>query len=290
MVLQISTTNWWETDTYTVDAILPPQILDDPSLMGSQGAALVRAYENGSTQSGWGLTPPKGSTEGFMPRYERGEFLPRRTEHGYDKDKHAAALVMRSLRLVCVDIDGKNGGLEHAASLGALPLTLAETSKSGNGYHLFYAVPEEWSETEGFGLLTDAVGIVTGVDIRAIGCVYHYPTQRWNERAIAQIPDWFLDKLLERKARRAVFSAQVMNLDTLDETEILIMKSELLDELAKPIPAGKRNATLFAIGHKLKAAGVENWEGHLTSRADDLGLSSDESDRIVQNVGRYAAP
>ena len=290
MALNISTENWWETDTYEVEALIAPQMIADETLWGPQGPALVRAYENGSTQSGWGLTPPKDSEDGFMERYLRGEFLPRRTEYGYDKGSHAAAFVLRSSRLMCVDIDGKNGGLEHAGSLGALPLTLSETSKSGNGYHLFYAVPEDWDEKEGFGLLNDAVGIVTGVDIRAVGCVYHYPSQRWNTREIAEIPDWFLDKLLERKARRAVFSAQIMNLNTLDETEILIMQAELLDELAKPIPSGKRNTTLFAIGHKLKAAGVENWEGHLTSRANDLGLSTDEADRIVQNVGRYAAP
>jgi hypothetical protein len=290
MVLNISTKNWWETDEYTVDALLAPQMLENPRLWGPQGPALVRAYEGGSTQAGWGLTPPQGSEDGFMARYTRGEFLPRRTEYGYDKGSHAAAIVMRSSRLVCVDIDGKNGGLEHAPSLGALPLTLAETSKSGNGYHLYYAVQEMWTEDEGFGLLADAIGIVTGVDIRAVGCVYHYPSQRWNEREIAEIPEWFLDKLLERKARRAVFTAQAMKLDTLDETEILIMHAELLDELAKPIPAGKRNTSLFAIGHKLKSAGVPNWEGHLTARADDLGLSADESDRIVRNIGRYDAP
>jgi hypothetical protein len=290
MALNISKKNWWETDAYTVEALLPPEVLNNDSLWGPKGPALVRAYEGGSTQSGWGLTPPKDSEEGFMARYDRGEFLPRRTEYGYDKGTHAAAIVMRSSRLVCVDIDGKNGGLEHAGSLGALPLTLAETSKSGNGYHLYYAVPEQWTEDEGFGLLADAIGIVTGVDIRAVGCVYHFPSQRWNTREIAEIPDWFLDKLRERKARRAVFSAQVMKLDTLDETEILIMHAELLDELAKPIPAGKRNTSLFAIGHKLKAAQVPGWEGHLTARADDLGLSQDETDRIVRNIGRYDAP
>jgi hypothetical protein len=289
MVLNIPTKNWWETDEYTVNALLAPQ-MENPLLWGPQGPALVRAYEGGSTQAGWGLTPPQGSDEGFMARYTRGEFLPRRTEYGYDKGSHAAAIVMRSSRLLCVDIDGKNGGLDHVGELGALPLTLAETSKSGNGYHLYYAVQEQWTEDEGFGLLADAIGIVTGVDIRAVGCVYHYPTQRWNEREIAEIPEWFLDKLLERKARRAVFTAQAMKLDTLDETDILIMHAELLDELAKPIPAGKRNTSLFAIGHKLKSAGVPAWEGHLTARANDLGLSADEADRIVRNIGRYDAP
>ena len=91
MGLNIPTKNWWETDTYTVDALLAPQALADDSLWGPQGPALVRAYENGSTQSGWGLTPPQGSDEGFMIRYGRGEFLPRRTEYGYEKGSHAAA-------------------------------------------------------------------------------------------------------------------------------------------------------------------------------------------------------
>ena len=290
MTLKLSTQNWWDTDTYTVDALLAPQMLADDTLWGPQGPALVRAYDGGSTQSGWGLTPPKGSDEGFMPRYIKGEFLARRTEHGYDKGSHAAAIIMRSTRLVCVDIDGKNGGLDHVTELGALPFTLSETSKSGNGYHLFYEVPEAWTEDEGFGMLSDAIGIVTGVDIRAVGCVYHHPQQRWNERVIAPAPQWFLDKLLERKARRALFTADTLKRETLDETEILIVQAELLDELAKPIPKGKRNTALFALGHKLNAAQVPGWEGHLTARANDLGLSPDEADRIIRNIGRYDAP
>ena len=63
-----------------------------------------------------------------------------------------------------------------------LPPTLAETSKSGDGYHLFYLVDEEWDDEKGYGLLGDRIGIEQGVDIRATGCVYHHPQQRWNDR------------------------------------------------------------------------------------------------------------
>ena len=88
----------------------------------------------------------KDGADGFMPRYLRGVFNSRRVVYGYERGKWAYAFVMRSMRLVCVDIDGKNGGLEHAKKLGLLPPTLAETSKSGDGYHLFYLVDEEWDD------------------------------------------------------------------------------------------------------------------------------------------------
>src|SRR5690606_23509761 len=102
------------------------------------------AYEGGQTQRGWGLyrrrderdpadTGDKREPE-FMPRYLRGEFLPRRALYAYEKGTSAFAIVMRSVSLVCIDIDGKHGGLEDASELGALPLTLAETSKSGTGF------------------------------------------------------------------------------------------------------------------------------------------------------------
>ena len=291
MVLNFPEKNWWETDQYTLAEILSPEIYQySDSLFGPKDHALVRVYEDGQTQKGWGITPPKNESEGFMPRYMRGDFLPRRATYGYDKGQHAVAIVMRSVRAMCVDIDGKNGGLEYASTLGALPPTASERSKSGNGYHLFYSVPDEWDDELGFDLVQDAIGIVQGVDIRGVGCVYHYPQQRWNARPLAPAPQWLLDKMAERRSRREAFTSNLSKIHTLDETEILIMQSELLDELAKPIPAGKRNTSLFAIGHKMAAAGVENWETHLTNRALDLGLTADEVERIVRNIGRYDAP
>lgn len=284
MTLQIPTQNWWETDRYTVDKLLPVQF-EEAELWGPKGPALVRAYEDGSTQRGWGLTSKEG--DGFMPRYLRGEFAARRTEYGYDAGKNAAAFVLRSGRLVCVDIDGKNGGLEHAGSLGALPRTLAETSKSGTGYHLYYRTTEEWDEALGFELIPDQIGIVQGVDIRGTGCVYHYPTQRWNDSEVAPIPAWLQDRLLLKKQHRANAVAAISKIKTLDETEILLMHAELLDELKKPIPAGRRNNTLFAIGSQLKLAEVPDWQAALEQRAHDLGLDNGEVSKLVENIEKY---
>src|SRR6476660_1446540 len=113
---------WWMTDDYSEDLAAPDVIR---AQAGPKGLALVKAWPSGVTDPGWGLHPPKNSTEGFMPRYMRGEFNERRVLHGYAKDLWAFAFIMRSLRLVCIDIDGKNGGLEHAKKLGLLPPTLA---------------------------------------------------------------------------------------------------------------------------------------------------------------------
>src|SRR6185503_17331686 len=148
---------WWRTDDYdgaTRDATIA-------SFAGPKGMALVRAWPDGRTDPGWGLTSPSG--DGFMLRYMRGEFNERRVLYGYVRDKWAFAYVMRSLKLVVVDIDGKNGGLEHAKKLGMLPPTMAETSKSGDGYHLFYEHDEPWDNDKGFGALSDRIGIEQGV-------------------------------------------------------------------------------------------------------------------------------
>ena len=283
-MLQIPDKPWWETDTYDRDMVLTPEL---EALAGPNGAALVRAYDDGATQKGWGLTDKDGA-DSFMPKYLRGDFLPRRTLYGYDEGKHAAAMVMRSLRAVAVDIDGKNGGLDHVTELGNLPFTGAEISKSATGYHLFYDTSEIWDDDEGFGLIPDQIGIVQGVDIRAVGCIYHYPTQRWNSRPIAPAPEWLLTRLLEKKQQRAASSNQIKNvLATYDLTEILMMQNNLLDELKKPIPAGRRNTTLFAIGSQLKLAEVPNWQDAIRERGEELKLADTEINRLVTNIENY---
>jgi pterin-4a-carbinolamine dehydratase len=251
--------------------------------------ALVKAWPSGLTDKGWGLLPPKGERDGFMPRYNRGEFNPKRVLHGYAKGLWAFAFIMRSMRLVAIDIDGKNGGLEHAKELGMLPLTLAETSKSGDGYHLFYLVDEQWDETTGFARLSDRIGIVQGVDIRATGCVYHHPQQRWNSRALAPLPEHLYDQLTHRDQKIAAQTERINKvLENNDPMEVLMMQDEILSDLAKPIPAGKRNNTLFAIGSQMQEADIENWEVLLKDRASQVGLADDEADKIVANVQRYA--
>jgi len=282
---QSSSLPWWRTDDYVLAPPLPEAF---EQLAGPKGVALVRAWPSGQTDKGWGLNPPEGSSDGFMPRYNRGEFNPRRVLFGYERSKWAFAIVMRSVRAVCIDIDGKNGGLEHAKRLGMLPPTLAETSRSGNGYHLFYQLEEEWDPVKGFGLLADRIGIEQGVDIRATGCVYHHDTQRWNFREMAPLPEHLYEQLRHREQKIEQETLRITKvLETNDEMEVLMMHDALIDELAKPIPQGKRNVTLFAIGSKMKLANVPDWDEKLYARAGQVGLGSDETDKLIANIDKY---
>ena len=282
-----STTPWWRTDDYAKDLPIPAEF---HHLAGPQGVALVRAYPDGRTSAGWGLHPGKDSPpdQRFMPMYTRGEFDFRRAIYGYNQDRWAFAFVMRSLRLVCVDIDGKNGGLEHAKRLGMLPPTLSETSKSGNGYHLFYEVADEWDLARGYGLIPDRIGIEQGVDIRGTGCVYHHKPQRWNQRKIAPLPAHLQELMLHREQKQAAQSERIVKvLANNDSTEVLMLHDEIVSQLKKPIAPGKRNQTLFAIGNQMREAQVPGWEDLLIERGLQVGLPGDECDKLVANIERY---
>jgi hypothetical protein len=274
---------WWRTDTYEVDWAVPAEF---SAMCGPKGVALVKAYADGKTTGGWGTDD--GGSGTFMPNYMKDVFAPRKALYAFEKKQQPFAIVMRSVRMLCVDIDGKNGGLEHAKKLGALPPTLSETSKSGDGYHLFYLVEDEWDDELGFNRLADRIGIEQGVDIRVTGCVFHYPQQRWNDRPAVLAPQFLIDLLLhtqrERTARKE-YAAKVVASG--DQEEILMMQSQLESDLAKPIAAGQRNNTLFAIGQQMRDAGMSNWQALIEKRANEIGLDVDETDKLITNIGRY---
>ena len=286
--MQQSSKPWWMTDAYDIDDSVPPQIKYAET--GPKGLALVKVWPDGRTDKGWGLNPPKDERDGFMPRYMRGEFNDRRVLFGYDRGRWPAfAFVMRSLRLVCFDIDGKNGGFEHAKRLGSTPPTLAETSKSGDGYHLFYATDEAWDPDLGYARINDRIGIEQGVDIRGTGCVYHHDTQRWNHRPVAKLPDFLAELLTKREQKAAANSERISKiLANNDDLEVLMLHDQIMGDLAKPIPHGKRNVTLFAIGSQMFEAGITDWEDHLERRAVAVGLAQDETDKIIANIKKYA--
>lgn len=278
--------SWWETDTYDEPIPVPVGQLEPHA--GPKGIAVVRTFADGTTDPGWGLQSKNGKPA-FMEKYTKGGFRLSPVLFGYEQKKHAFAFIMRSMKVVCIDIDGKNGGLLHAGKLGMLPLTLAETSKSGDGYHLFYTVSEdEWDDELGFAMLADRIGLEQGVDFRGTGCVYHYQSQRWNRRQIAELPQHLkvrLNTYKQAKIAAAVVISKI--LDSEDEAEVVMMQDQLLQDLAKPIPAGRRNNTLFAIGQQLKLAQVPDWEKHLHARALDVGLDMDEANKLVANVEKY---
>lgn len=279
--MQFPTLPWWRTDDYSLTGHGDGLDLADGSLWGPEGPALVPYFpDTGKTGTGWGQ-------DKFMASYRAQAFNPRRILSGVSKGYHDFAFVMRGARVLCIDIDGKNGGLEFASRLGFMPPTTAEVSMSGNGYHLFYLVDDEWDEHLGFAKYRDLIGVVTGVDIRATGCVYHKKTQRWNSRPLAMLPDHIDKLLLEKQRKREAAAATITKTLQLDPLEILIMHNELLNELAKPIQKGKRNQTLFAIGSQLMLAEYEDWPTAVRDRASEVGIDDDEVDKLVDNITKY---
>ena len=272
---------WWKQDEYTSSATLS-EALTAPELWGPNGPALVTTYADGKTQPGWGAN-------NFMENYNKRKFVARFSLRAFTKFGTPFAFIMRSARMVCIDIDGKNGGTAHDILLGVeLPPTVAETSKSGNGYHLFYQVDDSWDPEWGFAKFRDFIGIQEGIDFRGTGCVYHHASQKWNHREIATLPTKFGERLIQKDETLAAQRLAIQaNLQSEDKETVLIMQSSLLDDLRKPIPAGRRNNTLFAIGSQLFAAGVPNWTDHIGDKAAEVGLDDEEIEKLIANIQRY---
>ena len=282
--MKIGSTAWWTEDVYDVAVAMPQELKE----LAPFGPALVSVYGNGSTQPGWGGQDKGPGT--FMQNYRAGKFSHRTKVYQCEKSEKPFAFVMRSFKALVVDIDGKNNGLIHVGKLGLLPPTLAEESKSGNGYHLFYELPDEWDEEEGFALLPDFVGIVEGVDIRATGCVYHHPHQRWNSRGIAPAPDHLIARLTEKVQSRRAATNQIIKIATEgDEMDVAMLHNELEADLARPIQAGGRNNTLFAIGSKMMMAGHPDWDEKIRTRAEEVGLDIVEIEKLISNISKYGA-
>ena len=278
--MQYPTTPWWQSELYTVSSLLPP--VDLTQYAGPMGPAYVQVFPDGTTASGWG-------EKSFIQKYTQRAFHSRRAQAVYDRHQTPFALVMRSVRLVAIDIDGKNGGIESAAAL-LLPPTLAETSKSGQGFHLFYLVDDTWDPRRGFAGMPDRIGFVEGVDFRGTGCVFHYPTQQWNNRQPAMLPDHIKDRLVAKSSSLEHNLAWIKQVrDTDDEVEILMMQEHVKSRLTAPIPKGRRNNTLFAIGAEMHQAQVPNWEEQVYNRAIEVGLDDAEATKLVGNIRRYGS-
>ena len=246
--------------------------------------SLVHVYKTKqggvATTSGWGK-------KDFMENYLQGKFRPKAYLHRYQFGR-AFGIIIRALPLVCVDIDGKNGGLETARVLH-LPPTLAETSKSGNGFHLFYRTPgDTWSEEFGFDQVADYTGIIPGVDIKGEGIVYHYPGQRWNNLPIAPASQGLM-RLIEARRENRERSRQVsQQLRSMDPEDRAIAADKLEERLARPFPEGTRNTGLYAWGMKAKGI-VPQWEAKLAYRGQQLELEMSEILTIIDNVEKYGS-
>lgn len=281
--LSSTSTPWWQTDDYDFEKDVPLAFYEEA---GEHGPMIIRAWDDGRTDPGWGIRPNREGV-GFLQLYENKNSARRqRALVAQKKLGRPFAFVMRSMQIICIDIDGKNGGLEGAKQLGPFPETLAETSKSGNGYHLFYLLPDEWDLNAGYGRYGDRIGIAPGVDIRSVGCVYHYPQQRWNRRRLAELPQFMHDRLLAAEQKRAASAARITTIiEEGDPVEIAVLQDELIQDLKKvSSAAGGRNNALFAIGNKMIEAGVEGWETLIHDRGIDVGLPLEEVNKLVANI------
>lgn len=266
------TKQWFEkTEQYTIDDALGERAW--PHTL-----SLVRVGDEGKTQAGW-------SKEQFMKNYTKGFFKPDRILREFATEGYPFALLMRSLPMICVDIDGKNGGIQ-ASRILSLPETLAETSKGGNGYHLFYRVPEEvWHFNYGYNEFPDANALIPGVDIRSIGVVYHHPQQRWNALDPAPLPNTVRKLLNQKKQQQAIEKER--REAPLSGSDLAIAQEQVLESLARKIPSGKRNTTLYAIGCAMLTYQIKNWEDLLMARGTQLGMDQGELRSIVNHVKQY---
>ena len=286
---------WILEDQYQDTTALPAELhyLGGPGAASSAGHGgkgvipdLVQVYTNGRTTPGWGPA-------NYMQSRNNSAFSPYGIISRYQNNHRPFAILMRSMPVICVDIDahvGQGGanGFDHLAKLGPLPPTLAETSKSGQGRHLFYLVDDEWDSKFGFNRYQDVIGLVPGVDIRAVGCVYHYETQQWNSREIVKAPQSLLDLLDSKVAAKTQRKLDLQHAAANpDSDEALILHDQLLTELNKPINAGKRNITLFALGSQMYEAGYPDWQEEIYRRGTELGLDVDELEKIVRNAGLF---
>lgn len=255
---------WWRAAKQYADAEPIPDAL------AAYEPDVVRAYADRSeTQPGWGVHEYLDNRHLFAPARQ-------------DLTR-PFGVVMRSIPGLCVDIDGKNGGTsaETANALQALGLadtpTLAERSKSGNGYHLFYAVADEWRTDParpGFALFADRIGVLMGVDIKAVTLVFHHPHQRWNALPVADLPEAFASLLATNQRRRADPA-----LPASPQARLAALRS--LARLRWPVEDGSRNTTLWGIAKDLYRSGFPEWESLIEWAADQCGLSDRETATVL---------
>lgn len=244
--------------------------------------SLIRVWKDtGKTQPGWGVND-------FMENYVQNAFDPERALRFYSRYGMPFAFVMRSLPLICVDIDGKNGGIPTSRVLN-LPPTLAERSKSGNGYHLYYRVPGiVWHPERGYDEFPDVIGLVPGVDIKGTGAVFHYPNQKWNNLSVNVLPPALASLIGRVRDIRHASRLTRNGVESLDEDELILVHDSLRGELHQPLRPGQRNQTLYRVGARMLAAGYPNWESEVMERGEEAGLSRDEMEDLVHSINVYS--
>jgi len=266
---------WFEDHEQYVNRDLPTQLGNWPR------ASLVKVNSDGTTQKGWGQ-------DDFVRNQEAGHFPVEKSLRLFARYGQPYGIVMRSLPMLCTDIDGKNGGIGTSRVLN-LPRTLAERSKGGNGYHLFYSIPYTlWDPVYGYNEIPDIIGLIPGVDIKGTGIVFHYPNQMSNLLDVAPLPP-SLHSLVSR-AREIRHHARVTRADAenLDDEEKAILWDSLLTKLNARFAAGNSNNSLYKIGARMFSADYPDWQAEIARRGREIGKDEREISEIIKNIENYA--
>ena len=265
---------WFEdNEQYTIEGAIPEQFRFET-------LSLVKVYPNGKTQPGWGA-------KDFMTNMRAGAFRAGKALDFYQRHGQPFGFVMRSLPILCVDIDGKNDGIVTARVMN-LPRTLAERSRSLNGYHLYYRMPyTNWNEERGYDELPDITGLLPGVDIKATGVVFHYPNQRWNEEDIALLPPSLMELLGRIKSMKWSSRITKEGTQNMDPDELVIVHDMIKKELNGDFEVGNRNNRLYAIGAQMYTTGYPAWDTVLFDRGVEIGLELSEMAEMIRNIEKY---
>ena len=72
----------------------------------------------------------------------------------------------------------------------------------------------------------------------------------------------------------------------MDEMDLILLQSDLLEKLKAPMQPGDRNRRLYSWGCEAYGI-VKDWELSLVWRGQQVGLEIDELANIVKNVVKY---
>jgi hypothetical protein len=197
-------------------------------------------------------------------------------------ESNVAIATGRPSRVVALDVDRGNGGLETLARLlqehGDLPST-PQSRTGGGGWHFLFAAPEEAKE-----IRNRTLG--PGVELKGDGGMITLPpsrhrsgsTYRWEkgrapgEVELAELPQWILDVADQRSTERGEGGGE--------------------SGRARRIHSGSRNEALTRIGGRLRQAGLFEPEMAAALSAVNQNrcrppIEEGEVASIAQSVARY---
>jgi putative DNA primase/helicase len=198
---------------------------------------------------------------------------------------------VRTEEIVAIDVDDADAFRELLAQHGAeVPRTA--TVSTGKGFHLLFAAPA------GARIRNSAAKLAAGIDVRARGGYVVGPgsvhpsgrAYRWvDDREPAQLPEWLLELLVERKNATNGHTPAALASDHLGTTAYGRRALEEETRAVASAPEGARNDTLnrasFSIGQLVAGGEVAAGEARaaLALAGANAGLRSAEIEKTIES-------